>query len=211
MRRWFATRRLLRQAGYGMVQGKLLGAFAYRVRGTWILLRPVAPEDFLGEAMHPFMPWRQAKDRMGDMGAEAASAKDATDPDKQGALAERIRAAYRPLLAKAILWPRVSRERTDGAIHVDDLLEDLAMASGLVEAVASATLGRVPESVRYIMEAKSVEVDAIAHRYGKYPHEVVRLGYGDYALDRTVLAAANAAERRAIEEARKNAERRAKR
>jgi len=57
------------------------------------------------------------------------------------------------------------------------------------------------------MEAKAVELDAIAKRYGRLPHEVARLGYGEYALDRTVVIAAMAAERRAEDEARKKYER----
>ena len=137
-----ATRWVTWRAGIPRARVRLLRAFAVRVRGAWLLLRPVSPQDFLGEEMHPFMPYREAKDFVGDKAAQAATERDSADPVRAAAVLGNIRKAYRPLLMKAVLWPPVSEKERPGAILIDDLLDDLDVANKIVEKVAEATLGK---------------------------------------------------------------------
>lgn len=138
--KWLAKRRLLRRAGMSAEHARLVGAFVHRFRGVWLLLRPVSPADFLGEEMHPFMPWREAKDRIPDRISVQGMEKDAADPIQGPALIAKIKKAQIPLLCKAILWPPVVREMKPGHLSAEELVDDLELSTKIVEAVTAASL-----------------------------------------------------------------------
>ncbi len=137
---WFARRRLVRRLGMTFQHARLVGAFAFRFRGEWMLLRTLAPVDFMGETMHPFMPWRAGTSRMTDEVEARRAQQDAADPAKAQEMTAKIRKAYEPLLVKAVLWPPVSREAKPGSIPVSDVLDDIELANAIVAAVTRESL-----------------------------------------------------------------------
>ena len=139
---FFKKRRILKRLQISPERAKLLSVKLVRIKGVTFLIRKVAPVDFIGYGTHPFAPVREAQDHGADITAQKNldTILKSGDPKQIEQYLNRIKEPMKNLLMKGVLWPELSEKEEPNKVWVDDILSDMTVANGLVEAIGSLSL-----------------------------------------------------------------------
>ncbi len=133
--------RILATLGISSERMKLAKMKFVRLNGTWFLIRPVMPVDFMGHETHPMNPWAEARDRIGH--EERQKMLEKTDWSNREQVIEfmgKIKKVYVPVFLRGVIWPVLSQEDARDKVSVEDLFADMGLASALYRAIADITL-----------------------------------------------------------------------
>ena len=137
----------LRALGFDAVRVRLEGIQRVRVRGVTFYVRALSPVDYLDEKGHPFWTVKDEAERKSDDARAKQVMQGSADPAVATKMLKQLRAAYWPVLAKGVVFPRVTDDGRDGSLPADALFVDAAVATALFTAIMDASLKKNSPSI----------------------------------------------------------------